>query len=92
MKNAILLAISILLLNLTSFAQQNYQLNTKNSKLEWTGKAAFSSYSLSGTINAKSGSLNVADNQIQSAEITINTKSIDASSKQLVQHLKSEDF
>ncbi|MEM9848564.1 MAG: YceI family protein [Bacteroidota bacterium] len=74
-------------------AQSNsYQLSTSKSKLTWTGKAAFSSYSLSGTIRAKSGTLLTEENQIKNAHLTINTKTIHSSIKQLKQHLSSEDF
>lgn len=92
MRKSLLLAASILLFNLALFSQQTYQLDIKKSQLEWTGKAAFSNYSLSGTLDAQSGFLTLKEDQIQTSEIIVNTKSIDSPTKQLVKHLKSEDF
>ncbi|MEL7123148.1 MAG: YceI family protein [Bacteroidota bacterium] len=71
---------------------QEYTLSTDKSKLNWTGKAAFSSYTLSGTINAKSGFLKHNNEGISETKVVINTKTIDSSIGQLKKHLRSKDF
>ena len=76
----------------TSIYCQDYALSTDKSKLNWTGKAAFSTYSLSGTIDAKSGSLKHDSKGISSTQVVINTKTINSSNGQLKKHLRSKDF
>ncbi|WP_299243258.1 YceI family protein [uncultured Aquimarina sp.] len=71
---------------------QNFELNTIKSTLFWTGKAAFSSYSLKGTIAAKKGTLSMTDIAMSSLNIIINMKSIDHENNNLKSHLKNEDF
>ncbi len=74
-----------------SFAQK-FNLVNNQTKLGWTGKAAFNSYSLSGTIQAKNGTLEMADNQIVAANFVVDMPTIDADIAQLVKHLHSKDF
>ena len=69
---------------------QTLQLN--NTNLEWTGKAAFNSYSLSGTLQTKSGAIVIDNNTIKTLAVTINMKSLNHDNKDLKKHLRSSDF
>ncbi len=71
---------------------QFYTLDEKASTIEWTGKAAFSAYALSGTIEAKSGKAEVNNRKIISTNVIIDTRTIYSSIKRLKKHLHSEDF
>ncbi|WP_378178914.1 YceI family protein [Aquimarina sp. SS2-1] len=81
-----------LILGVQEIHSQNYILNTKKSTMFWTGKAAFNSYSLKGTIAPKKGTLSMTDAVISDLNIIINMKSIDHENKDLKDHLKNEDF
>jgi polyisoprenoid-binding protein YceI len=77
--------------------QETFLLDTKKSKVEWTGKAVTKSHT--GTIDFKSGNLVVDTKQILSGFFYIDMKTIactdikdPANNKQLVDHLKSDDF
>jgi len=80
-----------LLLSTTIFAQ-DFKLSTSSSTLKWTGKAAFNSYSLSGTLKVKSGNFKIEKNKIKAGRIVINMKSLDADNKDLKKHLRGKDF
>ncbi|GAB5565540.1 MAG: YceI family protein [Winogradskyella sp.] len=71
---------------------QERTVNTKNSNLNWTGKAAFNAYALTGTLNLKHGKIIIEKDTITSLEITVDMKSLDHENSQLKKHLKSEDF
>lgn len=71
---------------------QNYKISQKNSSALWTGKAAFNSYSLSGSVQIKSGVFTIENNKITNFEIKIDMKSIDHENKDLKNHLKGKDF
>lgn len=71
---------------------QELILNATQSQINWTGKAAFSSYSLTGTLKASEGQLNVENNTIKSLNVVINMKSLDHDNKDLKSHLRNEDF
>ena len=71
---------------------QSYQLDIHKSQLKWTGKAAFSSYSLSGTLKAKSGNITISNNQITATTIIIDMKSLSSEMKDLTKHLRGKDF
>ncbi|MFD2563076.1 YceI family protein [Aquimarina rubra] len=81
-----------LILGVQEIHSQNYILNTKKSTMFWTGKAAFNSYSLKGTIAPKKGTLSINDTAISDLNIIINMKSIDHENNDLKSHLKNEDF
>lgn len=90
MKNVLFLLIC---LGVSQWAMaQTYQLDKTACQLNWTGQAAFSAYSLSGTIKVKTGQLTVEDQQLINATVTVNTKSIYSDIKRLKNHLHSEDF
>jgi polyisoprenoid-binding protein YceI len=71
---------------------QELRINTENSILNWTGKAAFSSYSLTGTLNTKTGFIKIDNNTITTLKIAIDMKSLNHKNKDLKKHLRSDDF
>ncbi|MEL6674081.1 MAG: YceI family protein [Bacteroidota bacterium] len=71
---------------------QTWLLEVKQSQVDWTGKAAFSAYSLSGTLSPAWANFTLADGTMTSAQLTINMKSLAASDKDLQKHLRSKDF
>lgn len=71
---------------------QQYGLNAAESEMSWTGKAAFSAYTLSGNIEPKSGVMACDGERIREAALIIDMKSIQSDIKQLEQHLRSADF
>lgn len=71
---------------------QHYQLDINASKLEWSGKAAYSAYTLSGTLTVATGELFVKDGLLKKAKIIIDMNSLDTEIGELEQHLRSEDF
>jgi len=87
----LLLSIVMLFMSITALAQE-FQLNTKQSHLNWTGKAAFNSYSLSGSLNVKEGSAKVNKDSILSLKVVIDMKSLNHDNSDLKKHLRSEDF
>ncbi|MBQ4820844.1 YceI family protein [Aquimarina sp. MMG016] len=93
MKNikTIFIAFSILI-GLQALYSQDYTLNPKKSLLTWTGKAAFNSYSLTGTIQSEKGTLSIDENVISDLKIMIDMKSLDHENKDLKKHLRSKDF
>ena len=87
----ILLAFVFLLAITTMYAQE-YKANKEQSSLNWTGKAAFNAYKLSGALKIKSGDLIIKDNQIEQLNITIDMRSLNHSNGDLKKHLRSKDF
>ncbi len=85
---------TVLLLVLSiSLTAQSYMINAQSSKLEWTGKAAFSTYKLSGTLEAQSGSVVVTDaGVISQGSVVIDMTSLEAEMGDLKKHLRSKDF
>jgi len=79
------------LICLTSFGQE-LKLNSKNSNLNWTGKAAFNAYSLTGNLTAKTGKIIVKNDSITTLEVIIDMKSLHHKNKDLKKHLKNKDF
>ncbi|MBC7523539.1 MAG: YceI family protein [Flavobacterium sp.] len=73
---------------------ENKTLNfdTKTSSIKWTGYGEVGNYSLSGSVNLKSGTFTIVDDKIASGTIVIDLKSINHSQSSLVEHLKSKDF
>jgi len=82
----------LLLMTPIALFTQTLQLDTRASTFTWTGKAAFSAYSLSGTLEAKSGFVQFTDDQITAATLTLDMPSMNSEIAQLVKHLKSDDF
>jgi polyisoprenoid-binding protein YceI len=71
---------------------QKYQLQSTLSQLEWTGKAAYSAYALSGTLQASEGHFTLEEGRIVNASLVIDMQSLDAEIKDLKKHLRSDDF
>jgi polyisoprenoid-binding protein YceI len=83
--------------SLSPKGQETFLLDTKKSKVEWTGKSIVKSHT--GTVDFKSGNLVVDTKQILSGFFYIDMKTIactdikdPANNKQLADHLKSDDF
>ena len=90
MKNHVI--IFLLLMVTGAVSAQDYNLNTTKSTLNWTGKAAFNAYSLTGTLKAKSGSAHIENDSIKSLNIIIDMKSLDHENRDLKKHLRGKDF
>ena len=71
---------------------QNKTVNIKKSKLSWTGKAAFNAYSLTGTLDVKSGDITIENDTIKSLRISINMKSLNHENKDLKKTSKRRRF
>lgn len=71
---------------------QSKSIQTEKSTLEWTGKAAFNSYSLTGSLDLKMGSLNIENDSVRALEITVDMTSLNHENNTLKSHLRSEDF
>lgn len=87
----ILIVVVILFISITTYAQE-LQLNTEQSKVSWTGKAAFNAYSLTGSLNTKYGVVKIKNDTITSLNIEIDMKSLDHKNADLKTHLRSKDF
>lgn len=92
MKNIIQLIFAFIFIIPQLSTAQNWVFQPNESQLAWTGKAAFSTYSLSGTIQLKNSSITVENQQVQSGSFVFDMKSMDGESKDLIKHLKSKDF
>ena len=66
--------------------------DTKKSALKWTGYGEIGNYSLTGTLNLKSASFIIENQNIKSGTIIIDMKSLNHSDTHLKEHLKGEDF
>lgn len=82
---------SILVFCTMADAQEN-SVNIKTSKINWTGKAAFSNYSQKGNLNLKSGKIKIQNDTIHSLEIVVNMRSLYHKNKDLNSHLRGKDF
>jgi len=71
---------------------QEFSINAQKSNLTWTGKAAFSSYSLSGDLKISNGKIHIENNIIQSLVIKIDMTSLTHKNRNLKSHLRSKDF
>ncbi len=74
----------------TQLSAQEFALNT--SKLYWTGKAAFSSYKLSGTLETSNGYAIVKNDTLTSLKIEVNMKKLEHENEDLKSHLRGPDF
>lgn len=82
----------MLLFSISGVIAQNLKLNPKASNINWTGKAAFNTYALTGSLKAELGNMHIANGIIETLNITINMKSLDHENKDLKKHLRSADF
>lgn len=90
MKISKLIIVSIALISTLGLNSQN--LNLEKSELEWTGSAAFNSYTLSGTLKLKNGSIEIKDNTITKLKIEVDMLSLKHENGSLEKHLRSKDF
>ncbi|MCA0132540.1 YceI family protein [Winogradskyella alexanderae] len=81
-----------LILCVTITSAQSHEISTSNSTFSWTGKAAFSSYSLTGKIKVKNGNVVIEGNQIHKFNITMDMKTLNHENSDLEYHLRSKDF
>jgi polyisoprenoid-binding protein YceI len=98
----LMLPFTALVICLASWIPPNsttYTIDTKASKLKWTGYHLAKSYEHTGFVSLKSGSLTTDGEKITGGEFVIDMKTItntDLTDKkknaQLVDHLKSDDF
>ena len=88
MKN--ILTITLLILPLLQITSQTYLI--EDSVLNWTGKAAFNTYELTGTLNTQEGVLVIDGNTITDLKIIVNMKSLNHENSNLKSHLRSKDF
>ncbi|EDP71318.1 YCE I like family protein [Flavobacteriales bacterium ALC-1] len=87
------LTIFVILCLISAFTfGQSKTIDTYKSTLNWTGKAAFNTYSLSGTLKVKSGAITIENDSIKSLNIVIDMKSLDHENKDLKTHLRGNDF
>lgn len=91
MKQLFMLICLALTIGCNGHAQQ-YTLDTHESTVQWTGKAAFQTYSLSGTLSTASGKLTMQENQPLDGTVVMDMTSLASDSKQLKTHLRSKDF
>ena len=92
MKNSILILFVIASIIPQLVIAQNWTFQPNQSQLNWTGKAAFSAYALSGTIQLKSAEITMGNENIQLGKFVVDMKTIDSEMKDLTKHLKSKDF
>lgn len=83
----------------TTLVAETFQLDTKNSRLEWTGAKVLVDSKHTGTIDIKSGQIEFGKDGPTSAVVVVDMKTIknedlkDAEyNKKLVDHLNSADF
>ena len=69
-----------------------YQIDQQLSSLKWKGKAAFSSYSLFGTLAAKSSILTVENQQVTQVTMLIDMPQLRCENGMVTGHLKGGDF
>ncbi len=91
MKKAIFFLSTLFLFN--ALFAQHYELAPAESELRWTGFAAIGSYSLSGRIEAKGGTIRFTGDRLTQGELVIDMQTLVSDDyEQLTRHLKSADF
>ena len=83
--------------SVAAISAQSKKINVKKSSIKWTGKKVLGQHE--GFVKLQKGWISIEDNQIQSGEFLIDMRSISCTdlqdegyNKQLVGHLKSDDF
>ncbi len=92
MRNLKITFIAILTALTFNAQAQEFKLDNNKSEINWTGKAAFNSYSLTGTLTSEAGNIIIKDNLIESLEVVIDMKSLNHENKRLKSHLRGKDF
>lgn len=70
----------------------SYKLDATQSSITWTGKAAFTSFSLTGQISPSAGEMKWDHGNITSGFLEVDMNTITHDEKDLVKHLMSDDF
>lgn len=91
MKKLHLITAFILLISTQNYSQK-LNLDYKTSSFSWTGKAAFNAYSLTGSLQAKSGEITIENDSIKKLKVIIDMKSLHHKNKDLKKHLRNKDF
>jgi polyisoprenoid-binding protein YceI len=92
MKNIIKIFITIISLSMSSNAQSIFKANLNKSKFTWTGYASVGNYAPTGTIQLSSGRLNFDGKTLSKGIFEFDMKTISHENKDLMNHLKNEDF
>lgn len=92
MNNSLVLGLFLWALSLNALSAQQYSLDKERCQIQWTGKAAFSAYSLSGTLQPASGQITVRAGALTSAVFSMDMQSLDSDIRKLTRHLRSDDF
>lgn len=71
---------------------QTFAIEKEKSNIHWTGKAAFNSYSLKGSLKISKGHIEIENNKVNKLNIVVDMSSLDHSNKRLKSHLRSKDF
>ena len=83
----------LFLLATTTLFAQNKIVASIDHSVDWTGYGAIGGYSLSGTLNIKSASFDLDElGNPTKGEVVFDMTSMAHENKQLIKHLKSEDF
>ncbi|MEM9052647.1 MAG: YceI family protein [Bacteroidota bacterium] len=90
MKKVLLAALAAL--TITILNAQSFEVDTKNSILNWTGYAEVGGYSQKGTINVSKGNMVLSDGELSELDVTVDVTSITSEEKDLESHLKEKDF
>jgi polyisoprenoid-binding protein YceI len=92
MKSLKLTLIVLSLLTSSLAIGQSKTVHPNKSDLKWTGKAAFNSYALTGSLNFKNGVVTIKNDSLLALEMKVDMTSLDHENNTLKSHLRSEDF
>ena len=92
MRNLILVTLLFPLFATAQFQDGIYRINPEKSTITWTGYGEIGSYSLTGRLQVKKGSFNLSESGVMKGAVQMDMKTISHENKDLVKHLKSEDF
>jgi polyisoprenoid-binding protein YceI len=76
----------------TLIFSQSKIIDKEQSTLNWTGKAAFNAYSLTGNLNVKNGTALIRNDSLIDLKIIVDMKSLHHENGALKSHLRSKDF
>ncbi len=85
------LFITLFFFTMTTWAQE-FKLLPEKTTITWTGKAALSSYSPTGTLEASEGLITIEGDTITALDVTIDMRTLYQENKRLMNHLKGKDF
>lgn len=76
----------------TLIFSQSKLIDKEQSTLNWTGKAAFNAYSLTGNLKVKNGTALIRNDSLIALKIIVDMKSLHHENGALKSHLRSKDF